>query len=94
MASPTQQDKIMAIWSEHLEIAKTLPTVASAVSSAVDLIYSSMAAGGQLLVAGNGGERRCAAHRCRTHGPFFPGAAAVPCPRPARQHVSANCDWK
>ena len=63
MANPTQQvDKILAIWNEHLEVAKTLPALASAVSRAVDLIYSSLAAGGQLLIAGNGGSAADAQH--------------------------------
>ena len=63
MENQTQQvDKILAIWEEHLEVAKSLPTLASAVSSAVDLIYSSLAAGGQLLVAGNGGSAADAQH--------------------------------
>jgi D-sedoheptulose 7-phosphate isomerase len=63
LASSTQQvDKIKAIWNEHLEVAKTLPNLASAVSSAVDLIYSSMSAGGQLLTAGNGGSAADAQH--------------------------------
>jgi D-sedoheptulose 7-phosphate isomerase len=60
---PTQQiDRIMAIWDEHLEVAKALPPLASAVSSAVDIIYSSLAAGGQLLIAGNGGSAADAQH--------------------------------
>jgi D-sedoheptulose 7-phosphate isomerase len=72
VASPTQQDKIMAIWNEHLEVAKTLPTLASAVSSAVDLIYSSMVAGGQLLIAGNGGSAADAQHiAAELTGRFF-----------------------
>ena len=63
MENLTQQvDKILAIWDEHLEVAKSLPPLASAVSSAVDLIYSSLAAGGQLLVAGNGGSAADAQH--------------------------------
>jgi len=63
VANPTQQvDKILAIWNEHLEVAKTLPALASAVSRAVDLIYSSLAAGGQLLIAGNGGSAADAQH--------------------------------
>jgi D-sedoheptulose 7-phosphate isomerase len=63
VAIPTQQtDKIMAIWNEHLEVARALPTLASAVSRAVDLIYSSLAAGGQLLIAGNGGSAADAQH--------------------------------
>jgi D-sedoheptulose 7-phosphate isomerase len=63
VASSTQQTaRIEAIWNEHLELAKALPSIASAVSSAVDLMYSSMAAGGQLLVAGNGGSAADAQH--------------------------------
>ncbi len=63
MASPTQQvDRIKAIWNEHLEVAKSLPRLASAVSDAVDLMYSSLAAGGQLLIAGNGGSAADAQH--------------------------------
>ena len=62
---PTQQvdvDKILAIWNEHLEVARALPTLATAVASAVDLIYSSLFAGGQLLIAGNGGSAADAQH--------------------------------
>ena len=62
---PTQQvdiDKILAIWNEHLEVARALPTLATDVSSAVDLIYSSLFAGGQLLIAGNGGSAADAQH--------------------------------
>jgi D-sedoheptulose 7-phosphate isomerase len=63
VASPTQQvDKILAIWNEHVEVAKALPTLAPAVSSAVDIIYSSLAVGGQLLIAGNGGSAADAQH--------------------------------
>jgi D-sedoheptulose 7-phosphate isomerase len=52
----TQQiDRIRAIWEEHLEVAGTLPSLATDVSTAVDTIYSSLAVGGQLLIAGNGG---------------------------------------
>jgi D-sedoheptulose 7-phosphate isomerase len=58
----SQVDQITAIWNEHLEVARSLPQLASAVSSAVDLIYTSMAAGGQLLVAGNGGSAADAQH--------------------------------
>lgn len=63
MANPIQQvEKILATWSEHLEVARALPKLATLVSSAVDLIYSSLAAGGQLLVAGNGGSAADAQH--------------------------------
>lgn len=63
MASPTKQiDRIRAIWDEHLEVAGTLPRLAAGVSCAVDSIYSSLAAGGQLLIAGNGGSAADAQH--------------------------------
>lgn len=63
MASPTpQEDRILAIWNDHLEVAKSLPSLASAVSSAVNIMYSSLSAGGQLLVAGNGGSAADAQH--------------------------------
>lgn len=63
MSSPTQQiDKILAIWNEHLEVARVLPSLAPAVSKAVDIIFSSLAAGGQLLIAGNGGSAADAQH--------------------------------
>jgi D-sedoheptulose 7-phosphate isomerase len=52
----------MAIWNEHLEISKALPGLAPAVSKAVDIIFSSLAAGGQLLIAGNGGSAADAQH--------------------------------
>ena len=73
MAGSTQQeDRIKAIWNEHLEIAKTLPALAPAVSSAVDLMYSAMAAGGQLLIAGNGGSAADAQHiAAELTGRFF-----------------------
>lgn len=57
-----QIERIIAIWNEHMEIAKVLPTLADNVSSAVDMIYSAMEAGGQLLVAGNGGSAADAQH--------------------------------
>jgi D-sedoheptulose 7-phosphate isomerase len=63
VATTTRQlDRILGIWNEHLEVAKTLPSMATAVSSAVDMMYSSMAAGGQLLIAGNGGSAADAQH--------------------------------
>ena len=73
VASPTQQvNKIMTIWNEHLEVAKALPPLASAVSRAVDMIYSSLAAGGQLLIAGNGGSAADAQHiAAELTGRFF-----------------------
>jgi D-sedoheptulose 7-phosphate isomerase len=61
-ATQQQTERILKIWNEHQEVAKALPTLASAVSSAVDLMYSSMVAGGQLLLAGNGGSAADAQH--------------------------------
>lgn len=60
--SDRQLDKIIAIWNEHLDVAKALPSLASGVSRAVDMLCSSLAAGGQLLVAGNGGSAADAQH--------------------------------
>jgi D-sedoheptulose 7-phosphate isomerase len=57
-----QVGKILTIWNEHIEVAKALPGIASAVSSAVDLIASSLEAGGQLLLCGNGGSAADAQH--------------------------------
>jgi D-sedoheptulose 7-phosphate isomerase len=58
----SQVDRINAIWDEHLALAQKLPGLASAVSSAVDIVCSSLSAGGQLLVAGNGGSAADAQH--------------------------------
>jgi D-sedoheptulose 7-phosphate isomerase len=57
-----QSDRIRAIWNEHLEVARALPFLAEAVSKAVDIVASSLAAGGLLLVAGNGGSAADAQH--------------------------------
>lgn len=55
-------DKIKTIWNEHLEVAKALPGMASDVAKAVEMIHSSLAAGGKLLIAGNGGSAADAQH--------------------------------
>lgn len=55
-------DKIRAIWNEHLEVARALPRLASDVAKAVEMIHSSLAAGGKLLIAGNGGSAADAQH--------------------------------
>jgi D-sedoheptulose 7-phosphate isomerase len=63
VSSPNgQKEKIAAIWKEHLEVAGALPQLASEVSEAVDIICSSLAAGGQLFAAGNGGSAADAQH--------------------------------
>jgi D-sedoheptulose 7-phosphate isomerase len=60
---PIQQvGRIKAIWEEHLEVARGLPKLAVDVSNAVDMIYSSLAAGGQLFLGGNGGSAADAQH--------------------------------
>src|SRR5262245_60686620 len=53
---------IGAIWDEHLRVATSLHELASQVSEVVNLIARSMAAGGALLVCGNGGSAADAQH--------------------------------
>lgn len=63
MATGSQQvEKISAIWNEHQRVAELLPQLTSEVSSAVDMIRASLAAGGKLLIAGNGGSAADAQH--------------------------------
>ena len=63
MTATTQQvAKITEIWNKHLDVAKALHELTSDVSNAVDVIASSLAAGGQLLIAGNGGSAADAQH--------------------------------
>jgi D-sedoheptulose 7-phosphate isomerase len=67
-----QSDKILSIWDEHLQVAKSLSGLAASVSDAVDLIYDSLAAGGQLFTAGNGGSAADAQHiAAELTGRFF-----------------------
>lgn len=67
-----QADKISSIFDEHLQAAKTLPGMAQLVSDAVDLIYDSLAAGGHLFTAGNGGSAADAQHiAAELTGRFF-----------------------
>ena len=60
--SMQQVDRIKAIWNEHMEVFKALPSLAPAVSDAVDIICSSLAGGGNLFAAGNGGSAADAQH--------------------------------
>lgn len=63
MAIARQQvEKIAAIWSEHQHVAEFLPQLTADVSRAVDMIRSSLVAGGKLLIAGNGGSAADAQH--------------------------------
>jgi len=57
-----QTEKIAAIWKEHLDVASGLSKLTTDVSSAVDLICLSLADGGLLFVAGNGGSAADAQH--------------------------------
>ena len=57
-----QTERIAAIWNEHMDVAGGLTMLTNGVSSAVDLICASLAAGGQLFVAGNGGSAADAQH--------------------------------
>ena len=71
-SSPQQIDKIKAIWEEHLEVAGRLPGLVAGVSEAVDRISVSLAAGGQLLIGGNGGSAADAQHiAAELTGRFF-----------------------
>ncbi|HKW34953.1 MAG TPA: D-sedoheptulose 7-phosphate isomerase [Candidatus Acidoferrum sp.] len=73
MSSGAQQlNKIQSIWNEHLEVAKALHELSSHVSEAVDMISKSLVAGGQLLIAGNGGSAADAQHiAAELTGRFF-----------------------
>lgn len=63
MAIVSQQlEKISAIWNEHQFVAGLLPQLTADVSKAVDMIRASLAAGGKLLIAGNGGSAADAQH--------------------------------
>lgn len=63
MPSAVQQmERINSIFTEHLRTAEGLFGLSSQVSEAVDIVYKSLAGGGQLLVAGNGGSAADAQH--------------------------------
>ena len=62
MAIDAQLGKIEKIWNEHVEVMNSLPSINRDISAAVDIIYSSFVAGGQMLVAGNGGSAADAQH--------------------------------
>lgn len=63
MATGSQQvEKISAIWNEHQRVAQLLPLLTAEVSNAVEMIRASLATGGKLLIAGNGGSAADAQH--------------------------------
>jgi D-sedoheptulose 7-phosphate isomerase len=71
-SSIEQLNRIVAIWDEHLEVAQGLPKLSSAVSQAIEMISFSLAEGGQLLIAGNGGSAADAQHiAAELTGRFF-----------------------
>ena len=64
-ASKAESEKIAriaGIWEQHLEVARKLPSLAPAVSQAVDLIERCLANDGHLFIAGNGGSAADAQH--------------------------------
>jgi D-sedoheptulose 7-phosphate isomerase len=66
------RDTIERIWEEHLNVAKALRGLAPQVDQTVDVIARSMAAGGALLVCGNGGSAADAQHiAAELTGRFF-----------------------
>ena len=63
---------IEAIWDEHVQVATAVRSLTSEVDRVVDLIAGSMAAGGTLLVCGNGGSAADAQHiTAELTGRFF-----------------------
>lgn len=63
---------IEAMWDEHLQVAKALRSLAPEVDRVVGIIARSMAAGGALLVCGNGGSAADAQHiSAELTGRFF-----------------------
>jgi D-sedoheptulose 7-phosphate isomerase len=61
--SSTQLDAVTKIWDEHLSVANAVvSTLAADVARASDLIIRSLAHGGKLLAAGNGGSAADAQH--------------------------------
>lgn len=55
-------ETIQAIWNDHLTVARALSAIAPDVLAAIDAIAASLAGGGQLLIAGNGGSAADAQH--------------------------------
>jgi D-sedoheptulose 7-phosphate isomerase len=75
----SHQSAIETIWAEHLHVAKALRPLAPAVDRAVALVARSMAAGGVLLVCGNGGSAADAQHiAAELTGRFFRDRKPLP----------------
>jgi D-sedoheptulose 7-phosphate isomerase len=61
--SSTRPESVTRIWDEHLSVANAvLSTLAADVARAADLAIQSLAQGGKLLAAGNGGSAADAQH--------------------------------
>jgi D-sedoheptulose 7-phosphate isomerase len=58
----TRCERILAIWQEHVDTARALPSLTEDVSLAVDMIRTALRRGGRLLIAGNGGSAADAQH--------------------------------
>src|SRR5262245_59379240 len=67
------------MWKEHLDVAAALPVLATDVDRVVTIVARSMAAGGVLLVCGNGGSAADAQHiAAELTGRFFRDRKALP----------------
>jgi D-sedoheptulose 7-phosphate isomerase len=58
----SHRQAIEEIWDEHVHVAKALHALAAEVGRVVDIVSDSIAAGGGLLVCGNGGSAADAQH--------------------------------
>jgi D-sedoheptulose 7-phosphate isomerase len=68
----SNRQAIEAMWDEHLHVATALRSLAPEVDQVVTMIARSMAAGGALLVCGNGGSAADAQHiTAELTGRFF-----------------------
>jgi D-sedoheptulose 7-phosphate isomerase len=75
----SHQSAIETIWDEHLLVATALRSLAPAVDQVVAVMARSMAAGGVLLVCGNGGSAADAQHiAAELTGRFFRDRKPLP----------------
>jgi D-sedoheptulose 7-phosphate isomerase len=75
----THQSAIETIWDEHLQVATALRSLAPEVDRVVTVVSRSMAAGGVLLVCGNGGSAADAQHiAAELTGRFFRDRKPLP----------------
>jgi D-sedoheptulose 7-phosphate isomerase len=79
LGTATHIERIAAIWSEHVRVAQALAAIAPDVARAADIVIASLAAGGRLLLAGNGGSAADAQHiAAELTGRFVRERAALP----------------